>query len=84
MSQLKALAECGLNEMFPLSLYIWTIALWLMVLFEKILEPVGGRTLLEEIHHWGQTLRFYRCVALPVLPLCFLCADEDVVSQLPV
>lgn len=37
---------------------------------------VWGGAFLEEGHHCGQALRFYRQTPLPVLSLCFLCVDD--------
>lgn len=74
-------------KVFSLSLCIWTIAFQLLLLFEKILEPEGGRTLLEEVHHWGQALRFYRCAVScspSVLLVCgWRCGQPASCSTIP-
>lgn len=38
----------------------------LVVLFGKIIEPLGGGASLEVVGHWGPTLRSYLLVPLPV------------------
>ena len=37
----------------------------LVALFGKIMEPLGGGALLEEVWLWGQTLWFYSLACLP-------------------
>lgn len=36
----------------------------LVELFGKVLEPLGGGTLLEEVHRWGQALSVFELVPL--------------------
>lgn len=71
--------EC---EMTPRGSHIWTLGPQLVVFFEKAGEPLGHRALLEEVSHWGQTLRIYSPALLPVysrLPEC----SSNVTSQPP-
>ena len=51
--------------------------------FENIMDHLGGRALLEEVCHCGWALRFYSLAPLPVFFLGFLCAEDNVMSQLP-
>lgn len=47
------------------------------------MEPSGGMALLEEVRHWGRTLRVYSSAQLPVCPLRFVFSIEDVIPELP-
>lgn len=38
--------------------------LQLVALFGEVMEPLGSRVLLEELHHWGWDLRIYSLVML--------------------
>lgn len=45
-----------------------------VVLFGEVMETLGGRHLLEEVHHWRQALRVYSLCPTSctraVLPVC--------------
>lgn len=53
----------------------------LSVMFGMVMEPLEGRALLKEAHHWEWTLRVYN-FSLPVHSLCSLCVVGNVISQL--
>lgn len=57
-------------EMFLIGSYVWTLGPQLVVLFGKVLGPLVGRALLEEIHQC-----VYSLVPLPILSYCFLCVN---------
>lgn len=63
--------ECGgLNEKCPCKLvYLDTLHtyIWVMDLFGKVMEPLGGGVWLEEVLHCGQAAGFYNLVPLPDL-----------------
>lgn len=43
-----------------------------MVLFGKVMKPLEGRALVEEVGHPGQALLFYSLALLPVDIIYFL------------
>lgn len=45
--------------MTPIGSRVQTFGPQLMVLFEKVMEPLGGGALQKEGHHEGWALRFY-------------------------
>lgn len=55
--------EC---EMLPMLMGLWP---QLVVLFWNIVEPLGGRALLEDVGDWGWSLLLYNLALLPFLPL---------------
>lgn len=60
----------------PIGSYLWTLGPPLVALLGKVMEPLGGAVLLEEVCRWGWALRLSCLVPLPVLSFCFLCSDE--------
>ena len=56
---------CGLSVV-PIDLWIWVHCSQLVALFGKVMEPLGGRTLLKGLCPWGQALPFYSLVPIPV------------------
>lgn len=48
----------------------------LVVLFMEVMEPSGGRTLLGDVCHCGQMLRFCNLVPFPSPSLSFLYVDD--------
>lgn len=63
--------EC---EMSPVGPYVWTFGLQLVTLCGKLVEPLRGGALLEEVDHWGWVLKFYHLLHF-LLTCCFLTAD---------
>ena len=49
---------------------------------EIVWKELGGAVLLEEVCHWGWTLRFQKLTPFPVSCLCLMFIDQDVSSQL--
>lgn len=57
----------------PMHLNTWFT---LVGLFVEVTEILGGRNLLEDICHWGQTSRFCNLVTFPIAFLSSLYVDE--------
>lgn len=54
---LLSLWECrGLHENCSHNSCVWILGPWLVALFREAVQPWGGRALLKEEHHWGQSL----------------------------
>lgn len=50
---------CCLNmKVSPKYSYVWILGPQLMVLSGKVVEPLGGIVLVEEVLYWGQASRF--------------------------
>lgn len=60
---------------------IWKLGPYLVILFGKHMEPLGGRTLLEKVHNWGWPLIVHSLISLLVFSLCLLLVVKDVFSQ---
>lgn len=70
-------------EMFSIGFQIWTLGSQSVRLFREVLEPLEGRLLLEVVHSRKQCLTADSFAPLPVLCLCFLCMEENVITRLP-
>ena len=55
-----------LDEMSPQPHVFKTLGSQLLALLGKVMKPLGGGILLQEVTHWGQSLKFYNLVSLPV------------------
>lgn len=49
----------------------------------EVMELLGGRTFLKEVHCWGAGFESYSSSPLPVCFPCFNTKAENVISQLP-
>lgn len=49
--------------------YIGILSPQLVVLYGKVMESLGGGTLLEEVHHRGQCSRVFKLAQLSVFTL---------------
>lgn len=71
----QQLAFCGLSENGPhchLYLNIWS------PVGETVWKEFRGVSLLEDVHHWRQALRFVKPVPTPVCFLCLAVVSQDV------
>lgn len=68
----RPLWVCEFEHLFQLVAAVW-----------KVMDPLRGAALMEEVCHWGWALRVYSLVLFPVCSLCFLCVDKGVIYQLP-
>lgn len=51
----------------PTQAHVTELGPQLVVLLGKITEPLGGGTLLEKVHRWGQALRVYSLSQFPLV-----------------
>lgn len=65
----------GLSGKSPIQAHV-LIGPQVVVLFMEVMEPSGCRTLLGDVCHWGQTLRFYNLVPFPNPSLSFLYVED--------